>query len=388
MYFFYYPFKIPNELLNHPNQVNLVVGENGSGKSTLLRELARHFAFHTGCKVIGVANTIHDKFDISHPNFEVLKASHGKSIVRRTIKSALQSMVREGEGRYYQIAETLRYVNFDAVIGIKIAALKPNFDQALRYGDLTDDQRNVIAILLERYRHTAQRARDGIIKVDLYRNDFSDLKDSGILELLEFESLLKKLKMLKDINIYLQKDGQLIPANQSSSGELTLISSFVFIMATMAVGARVLIDEPENSLHPKWQIEYTGRLYDLVYRYEPSVFIATHSPLVINSTEIDLGERVTIYKGNGRSFEQITPGGYNVEEVYQELFDVTTPENRFLSQFVVKKMNQLADNQISIKAFEQLISDLNENAYDPRQKQVLDGVIVMAREIEERKRNQ
>lgn len=262
--YYYSPFNIPHDLLDRPSQVNLIVGENGSGKSSLLRELARHFAFHTDRKVIAIANTIHDKFDLSHPNFSVLKASHGKSIVRRTIKSALQSMVRKGDSRFYLIAETLRYVHFDPVIGIKIAALKANFDKALRYGELTDEQRNVVNVLLERYRHSARRQSDGILRIDLYRGDFSDLKDSGILELLEFEPLLKKLKLLKDINIYLQKDGRLIPANQSSSGELTLITSFVFIMATVSSGARILIDEPENSLHPKWQIEYIRRLYDLV----------------------------------------------------------------------------------------------------------------------------
>lgn len=385
--YYYSPFNIPSELLNRPHQVNLIVGENGSGKSSLLRELARHYAFHTDRKVIGIANTIYDKFDISHPNFEALKSSHGKSIVRRTIKSALLSMVRENEGRYYLIAETLRYVQFDPVIGIKIAALKTDFEKALRYGSLTDEQRHAVTVLLDRYRSGARKESDGILRVDLYRGDFSNLKDSGVLELLEYEPLLKKLKMLKDIQVYLQKDRRLIHANQSSSGELTLITSFVFIMATMKTGARLLIDEPENSLHPKWQIEYTRRLYDLVYRYEPAIFIATHSPLVINSTEIDLGDRVGVYKGTGRSFEQVIPGGNNVEEVYQEIFDVTTPENRFLSQFVVKKMNQLAAGRISLQEFEQLINDLNENAYDPRQKQVLDGVIVMAREIAERSSN-
>lgn len=377
------PFDIPKELLgDRPSQVNILVGENGSGKSSLLDQLSRRMVHYTERKVVAIANTIHDKFKTRHPNFEVLKAASGRVIVKRTLKAALEMLSDSKESRFNEVAGALEYVNFDPVIGLKIGGLKSDFESRLKYAELPEEQQSVLITLLERYRNSIRKnSRNGIIPISFYRANFYELQESGILELLKFESQLRRFKLIREIEVYLQKDGRFIPVDMGSSGELTLITSFIYLIVTVESGTIIFIDEPENSLHPKWQIDYVKTLYDFIYRYEPITYIATHSPLIVNSAELDLGDRLSIFKGTNRTFSPMVTGVNNVEEVYKDFFDVTTPENRFLSNYVVTKLNQLAAKAISIEDFRSIIRDLSGSAYDPKQIDVLDGVLEMGERI-------
>ncbi len=380
------PFSIPQELLHgYPDQINLLVGENGSGKSSLLDQLSSRMVHFTNKKVIAIANTIHDKFRTRHRRFEALKANHGKSIVKRTLKSALQMLIESREYRFGQVAETLNYVNFDSVIGVKIIGLKGDFETRLKYNDISDKQQIALISLLQRYQDgIRRRSRDEIFRIDLHRGTFYELQDSGVLEILSFEKQLRKFNLIYDIEVYLQKNGRMISSHQGSSGELTLITTFIYLMTTMEYGTMLFIDEPENSLHPKWQVEYIKKLYDLVYRYEPTIYIATHSPLILNSAELELGQKVKVFKGTDGSFLHIEEKVNNVEEIYQSLFDITTPENRFLSKYVVMKLNQLTDKIMTIETFRNTIEDLKNSSYDERQINVLDGVLEMGERIARR----
>jgi AAA15 family ATPase/GTPase len=377
------PFDLPQELLDdRPSQVNILVGENGSGKSSLLDQLSRRIVNHSERKVVAIANTIHDKFKTRHPNFEVLKAASGRVIVKRTLKMALEMLSDNKESRFNEVAGALEYVNFDPVIGLKIAGLKTDVESRLKYAEMPEEQRLILSTLLARYGNSIRRnSRNGIIPISFYRLSFYELQESGILELLKFESQLRRFKLIREIEVYLQKDGRFIPADMGSSGELTLISSFIYLIVTVEPGTIIFIDEPENSLHPKWQIEYVRTLYDFVHRYQPTAYIATHSPLIVNSAELDLGERLSIFKGGNGTFSRMVTGVNNVEEVYRDFFDVTTPENRFLSNYVVTKLNQLAAKSLPIEIFRDIIRDLSRSAYDPKQIEVLDGVLEMGERI-------
>lgn len=98
------------------------------------------------------------------------------------------------------------------------------------------------------------------------------------------------------------RDYKEISLHQASSGELTLITSLIYISSVITRNAIILVDEPENSLHPKWQTEYVKNLLDLFYLYEPSIVIATHSALILNGAELNY-ENVNVYKGkDGKIF--------------------------------------------------------------------------------------
>ncbi len=73
--------------------------------------------------------------------------------------------------------------------------------------------------------------------------------------------------MIRGVELYVKKDDLSLPINKLSSGQLSLISTTFFIASYLRNGAVILIDEPENSLHPSWQRQYISNLKDLFPYY-------------------------------------------------------------------------------------------------------------------------
>jgi len=186
--------------------------------------------------------------------------------------------------------------------------------------------------------------------------------------------------LITGIELFLYKDGKELSVKDASSGELTMITSLVFIASTIKEKSIILVDEPENSLHPKWQIEYVKKITELFYFYQPKIIIATHSPLITNGAELS-NKSVKIFKGKEGYFQLQRNNKVNIEEVYQKYFDLTTPENRFLSEFVIDNMNKLAGKEISTEEFDGVMTNIKENSYDQKQKDIINQLIKAGKEI-------
>ena len=87
--------------------------------------------------------------------------------------------------------------------------------------------------------------------------------------------------------------GKTIPLPSLSSGEQHLIVMFgnIIFSSGLTGGGLVLLDEPEISLHPQWQIAVTNALKKVAAVNDCRMLLATHSPTMIGddwSSEIAL----------------------------------------------------------------------------------------------------
>jgi predicted ATPase len=358
--------------------INILLGENGSGKSNLLNDLS-HFYLSQNMNVIAVANSIYDKFSSRNKNFKILRASTGKTLALKTIFETLRNLAGDDLKRIRNIAKTLEYIGYDPIISFRIKGLNPYFDSEIRDSDIDAEQKEKFLFFLNRF--VDKDLYNGeLIRINFYSESFDDLKNSFLIQIFTSEKGLKKLKVIKGIEVFLSKDGNLIPLKGASSGELSLISTLMYITTTINETTVILIDEPENSLHPKWQIEYVKKMDELFYLYEPKIVIATHSPLIINGAEIN-SQNVKIFKGSNGNFIFEEDEKINVEEIYQGYFDLTTPENRYLTENIIEKMNLLASKSIDLDKFNDEIMEIKENSYDEKQKELLDEVLEMGKKI-------
>ena len=71
----------------------------------------------------------------------------------------------------------------------------------------------------------------------------------------------------------------------------------------------------------------------------------------------------------------------NIEEIFYDFFDTTTPENRFLSQLLVKNLNLLAEKKMRLLDFKNLISVIQRTSADNRQLDMLEGINKIADRI-------
>jgi predicted ATPase len=383
MFFFY--FDKSNSSLHEPakndEDVSILVGENGSGKSLFLNDIQKHH-LAAGKKVIMIANTIFDKFQLYPGRRKILRNSTGKTLPTTAMKSVIRTILSGTEESKYAIRSALEYIGFDFCFDIKLVGLaeyekRGQLEEHLYYEKGFFGMLSELLLLYE----GAVKDSDNYKRIDL-RDDLYFLEfEFNLLWFFVYKDRLKKAGILTDVEICLVKKGERLPVLGASSGELTLLTSFIFISAHIDKQTVILIDEPENSLHPKWQIEYIKNLISLFYFYQPKIVIATHSPLIINGGKGNLKE-LSIYKGNRNGFFLVGNERKNVEEIYEEYFDVTTPENRFLSEFIMERLNLLAEKKINRADFENIVDRLLEKSYDDTQKEALKGILELSKKID------
>lgn len=116
-------------------------------------------------------------------------------------------------------------------------------------------------------------------EVDLTKGGHDRLRLNA-LELLSEYGIVE----LDDVIFSKSESKQEFLLSQASSGELSLLFTMSSIAGEIQDGSLILIDEPEISLHPKWQLEFLSLLTDVFSNYKACHFIiATHSPNIISS---------------------------------------------------------------------------------------------------------
>jgi predicted ATP-binding protein involved in virulence len=144
----------------------------------------------------------------------------------------------------------------------------------------------------------------------------------------------------------------------------------------------ILIDEPENSLHPQWQREYVDRIYSAIHLYEPKMFIATHAPMIVSgarSAGIDI--EVKLLRRESEEPQAISIEHDSLEETMWGVFGTITPESHFLSERIVRALASLKRQEQSLGDVQTLITTLRGAIYDKRQQEVLSAAETLSRKI-------
>jgi len=176
-----------------------------------------------------------------------------------------------------------------------------------------------------------------------YYEIFYDDSITSVFPLIEH---LSKLDLISYPNIILKKKGVKIGISDSSSGELQLILSFIALMANMEENSLVLIDEPEISLHPNWQMKYIYMLKSIFAKSFSSCHfvIASHSHFIVSDLDNDSSSIIGLKnnKENGNIIEANyieNTYGWSAEEVLYKVFDVRTTRNYYLENDLVNLVN-------------------------------------------------
>jgi len=192
--------------------------------------------------------------------------------------------------------------------------------------------------------------------VDLFNFGF-DKQDLQIIDDLEKLSILT----LDEIKI-IKKTNQ-ISLEDTSSGEYHLILNFLGIFAKIQSKSLILIDEPEISLHPNWQMRYITFLKNVFSKFSDCHFIiCTHSHFLVSDLEgstssiISLSRNVQTALIEAELLKKDTYA-WSAEEVLLKVFKVPTTRNFYIADKLgeilelVSKSNR-DDNLIKTKVEE------------------------------------
>lgn len=376
---------IPHSLLKTNKKsnfdVSIIIGANGSGKSTLLNNIALHFRPKKDFEIVAIANALHDKFNLRASNFSVLRGRQGRKQVNLTLKKAIRNIANSGIQRLKFTSLALKHVGFDPQIGFRLPEINVGFlEEIIEDSQILEKEhigkiQDIIA-RIERFRQ-----KDKIVWLTLDESTYDSLDKMTLIELFKHEKELVKLKIINPIEVFLSKNGKSITLLNASSGELSFIVSIVFIATVIKENTIILIDEPENSLHPKWQKEYVEKLLDIFYLYSPKLVIATHSPTIVNGAEITT-RGVNVYFSQNFELTLADKVSNNIEENYYDLFGLITPQSRYLTNMLTDHLNKLSERSINLDVFLDFISSIKNDIYDEKQLELISGVVELADKID------
>lgn len=363
--------------------INVLVGPNGAGKSRLLSQLARTYV-KAGAHVIAIGNTVHDKFLPVKGNFDHLSAKFRRRLPEYAIKSALLRASSESISRLKVIPQVLRYCNMDTRIGFHVRKFRaealPVLDSTLgQDGRISRDEFLEIESALYRY-NSEMRHSNGKIWVEFDDSSFLSISRAVYARLMKWEPTLRRHGVLERVEISLSREGLEIPLLQASSGELSLISTMAYLAAVATRGCVIMVDEPENSLHPSWQREYITQMLDLLHYWRPSLIMATHSPMILSGV-VAKGEDVNIIRVEDTVMTYLNARGSNVETMLWDAFETISPQSRFVSIHVVEILNRLAEHEIDLDYARFELNSMKNVSYDSRQKNAIALAIRMANKI-------
>jgi len=338
-------------------EVCFVVGRNGAGKSQYLIDQAKG----NNQDSLYLCNTVHDRSQElkTSKRFSVKNTgSHPNNVM----KSVIKKMMREGTHRLHQIEKILLYCGYAPHITVIMRAGKIDS----RLDDFSDTSSiKKLTEMIDNYFNGEDE-----ISFNVNFGETSDISSLSKLEnLLHQEKPLRHYGMVKAIEISLYKNnGEPVPLLNASSGELSLMTSLIFVLGEISGTNMILIDEPENSLHPRWQREYTSMLCSLIEYHEVKVIIATHSPLIVTGAQLDERVSSSIYHPATGNLE--FSSSTNIEELLWGQFEIISPKSRFLSEKLAEKLEELSVHKVSLNQAIEFIDSASKASFDDGQQDI------------------
>lgn len=283
-------FKKDNKILD----LIVLAGVNGSGKTTIL-EAIKDFFYNE--------NVNYSNLEKSNINLEIFFEDFEKNNIEEAEKSSdnfkhalwdffssLRSYdyYRKNNNDYYQNQIAKR---FDIPPKIIYVPAENKFDEIQTYSTTLSKEyefintinsnviRDIPSYIATRRNYLATIEEDLTMK-EVTNKVVNEI--NGIFDILELDVKLKGFsKDEKTMPIFENSAGEEFDINDLSSGEKQLFLRTLSIKMLEPKNSIILIDEPELSLHPKWQqkiIEVYKKIGE-----NNQIIVATHSPHILGS---------------------------------------------------------------------------------------------------------
>ena len=259
------------------NRTTVLFGANGSGKTKILTSIYN--------LSMGDPIDLKDKFKIPHQKIQTslngdtvqneylhthYNNHHSNKIIYVTSESVSRQSLQNNRNRGFDLKGNHFLINSSSLLNIN----KLIYDFMIA-SVFTHEQNNVA--------------------------DAKKVATDSINDLFKVLSLNSRVSTIDPTNnqlIFSNITGEPFEINSLSSGELQIFTRFA-PLSLLAKGAGIIIiDEPEISLHPSWQINILPILEDLVPE-NFQIIIATHSPFVLSSTKNESLRRLTVDRESG-----------------------------------------------------------------------------------------
>lgn len=183
---------------------------------------------------------------------------------------------------------------------------------------------------------------------------------------------LRTLRIIKDVTPYVYKQGRKYSFEDCSSGEKHVLFAFLNIARHIRDNSLILIDEPEISLHPNWQMKYITALKQLFHEFSSCHFvIASHSPYLVSDLSPDSSSLIALSMKDGvRNAITLDYSTYawSAENILYNVFHVRTTRNFYFDldlRELLYKVSTKDEDLTRIKALHAKLSQYRFRDEDP-----------------------
>lgn len=170
--------------------------------------------------------------------------------------------------------------------------------------------------------------------------------------------LLIDLVRLVDVTVKSKGADAEFSAMELSSGEYHMFSTILAIGFGLEDKAVLLIDEPENNLHPQWQRDLMATVFDvcaMAMKTEGHLIVCTHSPLIVGSAP----EGSSIVDMSSYAPQtSVTSYGASSDELLLSQFGVGSSRNKVVVDTVQRAVSLIERGDFENAEFQELLPEL------------------------------
>ncbi|MCD0470729.1 AAA family ATPase [Flavobacterium sp. JAS] len=318
-------------------------------------------------------NTLIDRFSYSLVNEENIE-KYRKIFDQIGLKPEITITYKAGKNlTLNKLSNGQNYSNDPLLLAEKFQSIIEKLDRPGRFSIRKDRYQKVIShpenlqlivnFLVNKI--DLQIPRKGLIKYNSHTK-FDNLQEVHYFrDEAQSLQLLRELELLDVDKLILHRKEGSYGFDQASSGEYHILSSFINIISTIKPNSLVLIDEPEISLHPNWQIQYMSLLQKTFTKYSNCHFIiSTHSHFLVSDLEPEKSAIISFHSdNNGRIFNETLEyetTGWSAENVLYRVFGVSTVRNYYLEMDLRDLLSKISNGSKDFKHMNEILDRLKK----------------------------
>ncbi|OEF21992.1 AAA family ATPase [Vibrio splendidus] len=411
------PLGTSEQLSKAINFKSVIIGENGSGKTRLLNEIISSvrdeinndkkpkkpkYSLELGGstinprKIVAISASFNDKLPFSdNGKFfdekyqycgirETSNASWTSSLMRKTLDNLLVCIEKNKSPKLKKIFDFLELsTTFRITFRIKktrgIDITNCTAEELLNaiHGYSSNTSRMQVKKIENLTIEEANSIVDNFVPLingNDKNNKHIEIKVSnsteGVSDAFGNLDVLRRVGIIGNVSLSLSKKNSKSDYTfiNASSGEAQLLFSTTAFLRYVSSNCLVIIDEPEISLHPNWQIKYFSLLELLLEKVSGChVIIATHSHFLISELSAESSTLISLRTVDGEiKAENIASStlGWSPESVLYRVFNVRTFNSIYLESDLQKAHSMLYSKDCDFdelellnKKFQSLILD-------------------------------
>ena len=345
-------FNENNEML----KTVVLAGINGSGKTTFLKAIVNVLTDKNNQEDTKIMLDIDENEEVYLKNLFNVVIENNKyfNISKPTLYRFEPSSLNYGEKEKPRLVFLPTEINFSN-LEVKTRNYKSenNFYCLIDQNIINDVPSYLVSLVnTEIFKYEDLPIKEAIKKICDEINSIFNLLDMDI-------EMIGVNKNSDNMPLFKNKFGTEFDINSLSSGEKQLFLRAMTLKMLDINNSVILIDEPEISLHPKWQQKIV-KVYEGIGENN-QIIIATHSPHIVSSVKSE-SLKLLVKADNGIEIlqeEEINGSyGYPVERVLTELMGLETPRDSEVQNMIKTLQNLVRDNKYETVEFKALYSEV------------------------------